>query len=470
MVRERGFEAHLLPSFEDSLLAVLADLDETSYFSHLSQRWDTDASQTQKAIGTDRFDWLVVDHYALDQRWEGTMRAISKRVMAIDDLANRHHDCDLLLDQNLVGNWESRYLGLIPDRCGQMLGPEFSLLQDAYRSARSIVLPRQAPVRRILVYFGGADSSNLTGLTLDAFRTVPRAELSLDVVVSSSSPWIQSIRAQAAQDARVQIHDTVPSLAALMLQADLSIGACGTTTWERCCLGLPSLAITLAPNQVPIAEELDRRGIVRWLGHKDRIDVKLISDAVVQAIHEPCLVEWSTACSELVDGLGATRVVNFLTLGAGTPLRARPATVWDEKRILDWANDPLVRNNAFHPSRIDSETHHRWFTARLGDGDSGRFFIIETLDSVPIGQVRFSRGTEFWEVHYGLDSRARGRGLGRPLLETGIERFSSEFGSMTLVGRVKSNNMASIRIFEELGFQSSKDPSGQEIVFQKQWS
>jgi UDP-2,4-diacetamido-2,4,6-trideoxy-beta-L-altropyranose hydrolase len=468
-IRARGFEALELPAFGNGLVQELKALEESGFFARLGQLWELDAQQTEAVLGTERYDWLIVDHYALDERWESRLRPRCGRLMAIDDLANRKHDCDLLLDQNLVDGYEDRYRDRVPSGCGQMLGPEFALLHHSYLSARRTVQPRRPPIRKILVYFGGADSSNLTGLALSAFRELESQELRMDVVLSSGSPWLQENRRQAAQDPRITSHENLSSLAPRMLEADLSIGACGTTTWERCCLGLPSLVITLASNQIPIAEELNRRGIVRWLGSKDQVDAQRLAEAIELAIGASSFLEWSQACYELVDGLGATRVASFLTLSSTTPLRARAVTACDEKRILDWANDPLVRANAFHSSRINAETHHRWFTARLGDGGSGRFYVIETIDSVPIGQVRFSKGEGFWEVHYALDPRARGRGMGRPLLESGIQRFASEFRDILLVGRVKSNNLASIRIFEDLGFLPSTGQDSQEIVFQKKW-
>ncbi|CBE68845.1 MAG: UDP-2,4-diacetamido-2,4,6-trideoxy-beta-L-altropyranose hydrolase [Candidatus Methylomirabilis oxygeniifera] len=277
----------------------------------LGASWEQDAEETSEAIGGifGTVDWLIIDHYALDARWESALRSHTKRLMVIDDLADRSHDCDLLLDQNLFSNGEARYAGKVPAHCGLMLGPQYALLQPEYAELHDRVPPRDGPIRRILVYFGGADVGNLTGMAIEAFLTLGRSDIDLDVVVNGSSPHAESICQQTAGYANVHLHSGLPTLAPLMVRADLAIGAGGTTTWERCCLGLPSLVITLADNQRPIASELARRRGIRWLGHTGQVTVDAMERAIRELIEaRAALTRMSARALERVDGLGATRV------------------------------------------------------------------------------------------------------------------------------------------------------------------
>ncbi len=420
-----------------------------------------DASDSAEALADRKWDWLVVDHYALDARWESAMRGSAGKIMAIDDLADRPHDCDLLLDQNLVADMAHRYDGKTPDHCGRMLGPEYALLQPQYAELHPRVPPREGPVRRVLVYFGGADTDNLTGKAVAAFIRLGRADIMLDVVINPVSPHAPSLRQQASGCAQIVLRDGLPSLAPLMVQADLALGAGGATSWERCCLGLPTLVITLAENQKPIAAELDRLGLINWLGHKDQVDDAGLAQALKKVFDAGLSPEWSEHCQRQVDGWGVKRVAGILMLNAQTKLKARLARLDDEPLILQWANDPLVRQNAFASEAIDSTTHRTWFRKRLRDPEHCRLYVVETTDEgFPVGQVRFERSGEAWEIGYALDARARGRSLGKSLLQTAMLALRASTGEALLFGRVKDANGPSHRVFESLGFTSENRGGG----------
>jgi len=167
------------------------------------------------------------------------------RIFAIDDLADRTHDCDQLLDQNLFADMHTRYASKVPEDCRLLLGPEYTLLQPIYAELHDRIPPREGPVRRILISFGGADRDNLTGRALAAFLSLNRPDIDVDVVISGSSLYIHGIREQVAGRDNIHLHSNLPTLAPLMARADLAIGAAGTTAWERVCLGLPGLVVTL---------------------------------------------------------------------------------------------------------------------------------------------------------------------------------------------------------------------------------
>jgi UDP-2,4-diacetamido-2,4,6-trideoxy-beta-L-altropyranose hydrolase len=451
LIEKRGFPVSRLAAPKTG-----SQSEETpAHTAWLGASWGEDARQTSAAIASSgkKPDWLVVDHYALDSRWEGTMRTAASRIMVIDDFADRVHDCDLLLDQNLVAQMHTRYVGKVQAGCSLLLGPEYALLPPIYAELHNRISPRKGPVRRIFIFFGGADSDNVTGRTITAFLQLNRSDIEVDVVIAPSSPHAEAIRRQVAGKGNIHLHSDLPALAPLIAQADLAIGAGGATSWERLCLGLPSLVVTLADNQRPIADELNRRDLIRWLGHQDAVDQMTIAQVLGELTQQGLVRGWSRRCLAAVDGNGVKRVCAALTVTATTPLRVRHAKLEDEALLLAWANDPVTRRNGFSPESIQAATHKIWFSDRLRNRDGCRLYIIETSEGISLGQVRFERHNESWEVHYALAPVFRARGLGRPLLEAALLKLRAEKSCTSVFGRVKSDNHSSRKIFESLGFE-----------------
>lgn len=278
--------------------------------------WQVDAKETAAALQKKgSFDWLVVDLYAVDARWERTLQQPGLQILAIDDLADRPHDCDVLLDQNLQ-EAPDRYARLVPETTRLCLGPEHALLRPQFAAARRKLKPRDGSVRRVLVFFGGSDPDNLTERALAALSTLDRSELVIDVVVGASNPRRERIAELCASQRGVNFHFNLPDLAALTAVADLAIGAAGVTTWERACLGLPALVVTLATNQRPVATCSEASGILRWLGDGHEVSVERLADAVAAALADPAaLSEQSRRGMALVDGRGTERVVAAMRAG-----------------------------------------------------------------------------------------------------------------------------------------------------------
>lgn len=465
LLEEQGFAVSRLPALKTGSLAE----DLVVHATWLGASWQEDAAQTRAAIEAQgvRPDWLVVDNYALDQRWESSLRASVGRIMVIDDLADRVHDCDLLLDQNLVAQMHTRYADKVPAPCGTLLGPEFALLQPIYAELHDRIPPREGSIRRIFICFGGADSNNLTGRAIAAFLNFNRKDIEADVVITANSRHAGAIHQQVAGHGNVHLHSDLTTLAPLMAKADLAIGAGGATSWERLCLGLPTLVVTLAENQRPIADGLNRCGLIRWLGHHDAVKESAIGQALGELVQRGLQEDWSLRCSAAVDGNGVNRVCAALTITATVPLRVRYATLKDEALLLGWRNDPTTRRNAFSPDPIPAESHRIWFRHRLRNLDGCCLYIVETIDGVPLGQVRFERSEEAWEVHYALSPVFRGRGLGRRLLETALQKLHAEMRGALIFGRVKNDNSRSRRLFESLGFDIELDAGGGVSVYQR---
>ena len=432
----------------------------------LGAEWQLDAEQTIVFLKDISPDWLIVDHYALDQHWESAMRPYCRRVMVIDDLADRDHDCDLLLDQNLVADMFCRYEKHLPKHSGFLLGPKYALSQPEYIKLRSRTPPRTGLVQHIFLFFGGADTNNLTGRAISAFLALNRTDIKLDVVINPISSYLVAIREQIKEHNNITLYEGLSSLAMLMLKADLAIGAGGATSWERCCLGLPSLVITVAENQKPVAAELYKHELVHLLGHQDEVSESMLTAALQELTVRELNPGWSHRCMALVDGRGAGLVSSTLFLDSSTELNARHARLEDEELLLQWANDKLVRQNAFNADQISPKTHRSWFYQCLRNLERCHIYIIETEDGLPVGQVRFELSGDGWEIHYALDVNARRRKIGVKFLETAINSFGKVVSGVLIFGRVKRNNLPSKRVFEGLEF-SSEVKKGGEIFYQR---
>jgi len=263
----------------------------------------TDAEETLEILRpAKRCDWLIVDHYALDVGWEKKMRPLAGKIMAIDDLADRRHDCDLLLDQNLFDDMQSRYAGLVPQRCRRFLGPRYALLRPEFLRARKEVPVRDGRVRRILVFFGGSDATNETEKALQALSRLSRPDLALDVVVGAGNPNGARIRELCRLLPDAAFHCQVDNMAQLMVRADLAVGAAGGTAWERCFLGLPALMVAVADNQYQPARAADRNGLAFLLGRQSEVSVESLAAALERVLSDPeALREMAGRCLSFME-------------------------------------------------------------------------------------------------------------------------------------------------------------------------
>lgn len=296
LIEAQGYPVHRLPRVEQSV-----------------PDWRMDAEQCSAAMGgiASPIDWLIVDHYGLDRRWEAAARAWSARILVIDDLADREHDCDVLLDQNYCAEMNGRYRALVPAQCRLLLGPDFALLRPEFLLARAGLRRRDGALQRMLVFFGGSDPTNETAKALQGIRQIKRPDLAVDVVVGSSNPHREEIKRICSEMPNAVYHCQVSNMAQLMVHADLAVGAGGSSTWERCCLGLPSLVAVLADNQAALTQAVAEFGASNSLGWFETLS----PESYRQAIEASTVEQRQTMaqrCSELVDGKGAGRVAAIL--------------------------------------------------------------------------------------------------------------------------------------------------------------
>lgn len=289
IISDRGYSVHVLPPRGDGQTSI---------------NWQDDAAQSMQALGlTVTFDWVVVDHYGLEARWETAMRSCARHIMAIDDLANRPHDCDLLLDQNYYRGLGLRYAGLVPRDCRKLLGPDYALLRPEFREERLKLRSRDGMVRRILICFGGADPDNLTAKAIEAVSSVAPSGITVDVVIGANNPHRKMLSVLCREQSGVTLHVQAGNMAELIAASDLGIGAGGATTWERCILGLPTLTVVFATNQEQTTLDLSQAGAIRYLGWGNKLSVTELADAIHAAMAHPQEMQaMSRRAMQLMDG------------------------------------------------------------------------------------------------------------------------------------------------------------------------
>jgi len=307
-IKNKGFKVYPLPPHA----ATKSQNHLTRYEKLLGVTQLIDADDTIQVLSEINFDCLIVDHYALDYLWEGRLRAYSKKIMVIDDLANRNHDCDILLDQNYIHD-KSRYDELISLDSIKLLGPKYALLQKDFIKNRKNRYKSNDRIKKVFVFFGGADLDNLTCVTIKALSKSKLRYLSVDVVIGSSNPHHEKLKAEICKRPNIKLHIQIDNMAELMSNADISIGAGGTTTWERMALGLPSIVVTLADNQISFIRYLDKDGCLNWLGGAGQISEQVIYSSLLKAIQKPYRLHMQSQKNQkIVDGMGVNRVANIL--------------------------------------------------------------------------------------------------------------------------------------------------------------
>lgn len=274
LVFEQGFSLHLLPRHK-------ADMQLMNYAAWLTVPQTVDAEETlvvlQQIARVTRF---IVDSYALDISWESKMRPFTDEIFVIDDLANRRHDCDVLLDQNFYRVMEHRYDGLVPLHCKLLLGPRHALLRQEFYAVKKKLRPRGGHLRRILVFYGGSDLTRETEKAIHALIRLALPSVDVDVIVGGSNSRQSDIAELCSQYDFLHYYLQVDNIAEFMAKADLCLGAGGTKTWERCFLGLPAIVTAIAENQFEICRDCAEAGLIYYLGKWDEVSEADIAESV----------------------------------------------------------------------------------------------------------------------------------------------------------------------------------------------
>ena len=305
LIQGRGFAAVAMPA--DAAKFRSGDAMATTHAHWLGCDWQIDAEQTLAIVRAIRPDWLVVDHYAIDSRWEEALRPQARRILVIDDLADRAHFCDLLLDQNL-GRDTSHYAAKVPPQCVVLAGPRYALLRREFQAHRemSLVRRKNPALRQLLITMGGVDRPNATEKVLEALKgcALPKG-CRIVVVMGPHAPWLAAVKEVAiTMPWTTEVRVGVENMAHLMVESDMAIGAAGATVWEMCCLGVPSLMVVLAENQRAAAAALVKMSAIRSL------DMNNLAISLGEHIKD---IDWfeeaSARAAKICDGRGCRLIV-----------------------------------------------------------------------------------------------------------------------------------------------------------------
>lgn len=319
-IHSKGYITHALSTLsgKDAGLSVSSlEAPETdlahSHWLGATQREDIEACAVVLAVK--RPDWLIVDHYALEATWERALAQYYHKLMVIDDLADRPHVCDLLLDQT-IGRDVEDYRSLVPEGCHLLCGSQYSLLRPEFVILRPYSLQRrcQPVLREVMIAMGGVDQGNVTGQMLMALRNCPLPEeCRITVVMGAIAPWqyeVQELAKDMPWPTRVLVG--VADMAQLMANTDLAIGAAGSTSWERCCLGIPTIMVVLAKNQINVAQGLEQSGAAVLLNLGSSMEYQL-KTLLNEFNSEPERLRNMAECAaRAVDGTGINSVLALI--------------------------------------------------------------------------------------------------------------------------------------------------------------
>jgi len=399
-------------------------------------------------------DLLVVDDYSLDAEFESSCRGWAKRILVIDDLANRRHDCDFLLDMT-PGQAAGRYEGLVPDGCRMLLGPAYALLGDRFAALRPEVLSRrekESKVENVLVSFGLTDPAGATATVVDGLL-MSGAEVSVDVVLGMSAPGFERVEKLLQNNERFNLIEYTNDMPMHLAKADLAFGAAGTTSWERCCLGLPTLLMVVADNQESNAASLEESGAALNMGLAGQVRPEDVAAAFNKLGNDhQALASMSKAAARMCDGQGATRAALAIHPQAvgrdGRPVRMRVAEPKDMETVFQWQQHPDTRRFARNPKPPGREEHEAWFQGVIADPDREMFMILHDGSDAGVFRLDLLAGGAR-EVSILTAPECRGRGVGSAALAFANGFWPGE----TLHAEVLPGNAVSRKMFLCAGYE-----------------
>lgn len=398
-------------------------------------------------------DVVFIDNYAMSYDDDHLYRGYADKIIVLDDLADRTHDCDILLDQTFARNPDD-YRRLVPQSSIILTGSGYALLRPQFLEYRDASLKRRASlsgkIERVLISMGGTDPHNVTSTVLDG---VLGCGLAIDVVIGAGClhlpQLMKKIDSMAGQGVNINAHLNVSNMAELMSQADIAIGAGGTTSWERCCLGLPTVMVELAQNQRDIAEALSNNGCVYNLGWYADITSDQIQQTIINFKNDPDRIVKMTEQTMLIcDGRGVDRFAPFcITQDSGVSLALMTGA--DMRILHDWQSFPATRKYARNPDVPAWDDHVVWFKRTLNNPNSYLYKIMK--DGAAAGMLRLDRrktdAREF-EISILIAPEFYGQGIASLALDF-IRKLDP---AATFMAEVHVENEASRRLFLKAGF------------------
>lgn len=453
-----GYSVTLLPKID---LKKSSNDDDNLYEQWLGVPWNQDVDETAHELGNNKVDWLIVDHYGIDRKWQEKIRNHVYKIMVIDDLANREHDCNLLLDQT-YGRSKNDYQSYVGDACEVLAGSKYALIRNDFARLRMKALKKRTQfkdIKHILVSMGGVDKDNVTSIVLKALNKLDwDPKPCVDVVLTKAAPHLELIKQQSSDHKlNVRLHISTSDMAELMLDADLAIGAPGTTSWERCCLGLPTISIKQAENQNTISKQLDELGAHISLNTlSENTENELISKLNSLYRNKKAIIDLSTASSTVCDGIGAARVgleIAPVFSRENKKITLHEATMDNAEQILEWQSYPLTRKYSNNPKAPEKDEHFRWLKKKLCSNTD--YFWIIMHDGEPSGVLRLDYLADMGGYLVSIFIAPNKYRLG---IASGALTIAKRLFSWSdIYAQIKPENTASAALFESAGFIKSSN-------------
>jgi len=461
-----GFNVHELEAFE------VIGLDNKLTHSHwLGVTQQQDSDDCIDILKAKKIDWLIVDHYSLDEQWQKRLRPYCEKLMVIDDLADRKHQCDILLDQTF-GRQQEDYLALISKGCKLLLGSKYALLRSEFSEWRGFSLERRSKskFKQLLINMGGVDVDNVTENVLDGLKlyNLPN-DINITVVMGGSAPHLDSVKSKALTlPCKTEVKVDVGNMAEIMANSDIAIGAAGSTTWERCCLGLATIQIVIAKNQLFSAKMLEQYGSVQPVAKINEIsqllensdewlkDVSITSSHICDGMGVYRVTNKMTDCKILLEEFGEIELHNYVNLSAE-----------DKVLALDMRNHPQIKKWMHCQERISKKTHFE-FIKSLESNMDRRYFLVKRKDII-IGSINFSEIDLYGSVEFGIYTNPflQLRGSGR-LLEAVVSHYAFiELNVNKIKLEVFPSNKRAIHFYNKCGFEfiDTKKMNQQDIMY-----
>lgn len=416
-----------------------------------------DAEDTIDAMRTywpDGTDLLVVDHYGLGVAFESASRPWCRSILVIDDLADRKHDCDWLLDQTF-GRTADAYNGLVPKDCVVLAGAAYALLRPQFAYWRNHARP--ADTGRVLVALGTTDPGNATGMVLAALARCRRIKAA-EIVLGSAAPHLADVRTRAAEmPFPMTVHTDIGDMAALAASCDLAIGSGGVSAIERCTIGLPSIIMVVAENQKSVVANITAAGAALALDIGDDTFPEHLAEETDALLATPeRRAEMARKAAASCDGRGVNRAAMAVApehARNNVAVRLRPATMCDGDMLYVWQAHPDTRRHFRNRAVPDRDEHMNWLDGSLSDPH--RLLEITMADETPAGVLRLDRlgadadDTPRWEVSLYAAPNRQGHGIGTAMLR--LARRLVREGR--LIATVHPENRPSVVIFEATGYE-----------------
>lgn len=454
LIQNKGFELYELSSGGQE---CTIDTIREEYAGWLGTTQDADAAETIEILKNNKPDWVIVDHYAIDECWEQLVRPYVKKIMVIDDLADRKHDCNLLLNPGIEPDLEDRYVKLVPAYTILMVGSQYCILRpefDIEKSRQPADIIQWKRPRRVLVMFGGNDISGNTMEALEVLLNLMPSGIIVDVVVSAINQDQKRIRCFCEDHIGFTMHLSSTHVASLMVRADFAVGSGGGSTWERLYLRCPSILKIVAENQRKPLEYLAYVGLLQLYSTSEELGVALKS-AFDNGLPIPADVVRNgvkTISKCILDKLVCLKMINC----------------WDVRRTYLWLQDAQLRQNFL--MRGDSpkiSTHFQYWRQMLADSKQRIYSIYHGGRHIGNAGLRSfdvaSGSAELW-LYVG-ESMMRGRGIGRLVLGLLEDKIKNElcFGRALL--HVSRKNRAAWRLYTAAGYKISETQDAHTLGF-----